>query len=147
VAATLLDGPKTLEGIADRYYACLRALGFFRIGERQVRDRTASVKGRLEVEVERGWVIREGKRYTLTPMGREEVGKRLSELGETGALVRKALQPQTVSMVTLGAHLGLAALRLPAGHLSGSVALINDVADTLLDAIARNYIRLIFGDA
>jgi hypothetical protein len=69
VAATLLDGPKTLEGIADRYYASLRALGFFRIGERQVRDRTASVKGRLEVEVERGWVIREGKRYTLTPMG------------------------------------------------------------------------------
>jgi Co/Zn/Cd efflux system component len=106
------------------------------MSERQVRDQAASVRGRLEERIERGWIIREGERYALTPLGREEVDKRLSELGETGASVRKFLQPQTVSKVTLGVHLGLAALRLPAGLLSGSVALINDAADTLLDALS-----------
>jgi len=136
VAGTLLDGPRTLEEISDRYYAYLRALGFFRKGERQVRDRMASVKGRLEVPMDRGWVGREGERYALTPLGREEVDKRLSQLGETGDLLRRSLQPQTVSKVTLGVHLGLAALKLPAGLLSGSVALINDAVDTLLDALS-----------
>ena len=136
VAATLLDGPRTLEEISDRYYAYLSALGFFRKSERQVRDRMASVKGRLEVPIDRGWVVREGERYVLTPLGREEVDKRLSQLGETGALLRRSLQPQTASKVTLGVHLGLAALKLPAGLLSGSVALINDAADTLLDALS-----------
>ncbi len=136
VAATLLDGPRTLEEILDRSYGYLRALGLFRMSERQVRDQAASVRGRLEERIERGWIIREGERYALTPLGREEVDKRLSELGETGASVRKFLQPQTVSKVTLGVHLGLAALRLPAGLLSGSVALINDAADTLLDALS-----------
>jgi hypothetical protein len=136
VAATLLDGPKTLEEISDRYYGYLRALGFFRLGERLSRVRVASVKERIKVSVKRGWVTREGDRYTLTPQGREEVDNRLSELSETGASLRRSLQPQTVSKVTLGAHLGLAALKLPAGVLSGSVALINDAVDTLLDALS-----------
>jgi hypothetical protein len=86
--------------------------------------------------VERGWVTREDERYTLTPLGREEVNKRLSKLSETGASLRGSLQPTTVSKVTLGVHLGLAALKLPAGILSGSVALINDAVDTLLDALS-----------
>ena len=94
------------------------------------------MKERLKVSVKRGWVTREGDRYTLTPQGREEVDNRLSELSETGASLRRSLQPQTVSKVTLGAHLGLAALKLPAGVLSGSVALINDAVDTLLDALS-----------
>jgi cation diffusion facilitator family transporter len=43
--------------------------------------------------------------------------------------------PQTVSKVSLGVHLGLAAIKLPAGLLSGSVGLISDAADTLLDGL------------
>jgi len=82
------------------------------------------------------WVVREGERYALTPLGREEVNKRLSELGEIGTLVRKFLQPQTVSKVTLGVHWGLAALKLPAALLSGSVGLLNDATDTLLDGLS-----------
>jgi len=136
VAATLLDGPRTLEEISDSYYAYLRALGFFRKGERQVRERMASVQGWLNISIDRGWVIREGERYSLTPLGREEVEQRLSQLGQTGALLRRTMQPRTVSKVTLGVHLGLAALKLPAGLLSGSVALINDAVDTLLDALS-----------
>ena len=136
VAATLLDGPKMLEEISDRYYAYLRALGFFRMGERQVRDRMASVQGWLDVSIDRGWAVHENEYYALTPLGRKEVEQRLSQLGQTGALLRRSLQPRTVSIVTLGVHLGLAALKLPAGILSGSVALINDAADTLLDALS-----------
>ena len=135
-AATLLDGPGTLEEISDRYFAYLRALGFFRTGERLVRDRMASMKGRLEGPIERGWVVHEDERYTLTALGRKEVGNRLSRLGETGALLRRSVQPKAVSKVTLGVHLVLAAIKLPAGLLSGSVALINDAADTLLDALS-----------
>lgn len=136
VAATLLAGSGTLAEITDRYYAYLKALGFLRMGERLGQKRMKTVIGLLKATVDQGWVSLEGGRYALTPVGRKEVEARLSELGETGALLRRSLQPQTVSKVTLGVHLGLAALKLPAGIFSGSVALINDAADTLLDAIS-----------
>lgn len=130
------DGPRTLHEISDQFYSYLRFLGLFRRTERLARDKTASVRERLEELTERGWVVRQGERYALTPLGREEVNKRLSELGETGALLRRFLQPQAVSKVSLGVHLGLAALKLPAGLLSGSVGLINDATDTLLDGLS-----------
>jgi hypothetical protein len=104
--------------------------------ERQAREQMASMRERLEELVERGWIACEGERYALTSLGREEVNKRLSQLGETGALIRKLLRPQTVSKVTLGVHWGLAALKLPAGLLSGSVGLLNDATDTLLDGLS-----------
>jgi hypothetical protein len=86
--------------------------------------------------MERGWIVCEGERYALTSLGREEVDKRLSQLGETGALIQRFLQPEIVSRVTLGIHLGLAVLKLPAGLVSGSVGLLNDATDTLLDGIS-----------
>ena len=132
----MLDGPRTFEEVVDRSYGYLRPLGLFNMTERQARDQMTSVRERLEELMERGWVVCEGERYALTSLGREEVNKRLSQLGETGALIRKFLQPQTVSKVTLGVHLGLAALKLPAGLLSGSVGLLNDATDTLLDGIS-----------
>jgi hypothetical protein len=136
VAAILLDGPRTFEEILDRSYGYLRPLGLFKMTERQARDQMASVRERLEELMERGWIVCEGERYALTSLGREEVNKRLSQLGETGALIRKFLWPQTVSKVTLGVHWGLAALKLPAGLLSGSVGLLNDATDTLLDGLS-----------
>jgi Co/Zn/Cd efflux system component len=122
--------------ITDRYYAYLKALGFFRLGERRAQKRMKTITGHLEATIDRGWVELIEGRYALTPLGRKAVEARLSQLGQTGALLRRSLQPQTVSKVTLGIHLGLAALKLPAGILSGSVALINDAADTLLDALS-----------
>jgi hypothetical protein len=136
IAATLLDGPKMLEEISDRSYGYLRALGFFRISERQAQDQSASVRGRLEMLIERGWVAHEGAHYVLTPLGREEVNERLAQLGESGDLIRRFLQPQVVSKVTLGIHLALATFKVPAGILSGSVGLLNDAADTLLDGLS-----------
>jgi len=136
VAATLLAGSGTLTEITDRYYAYLKAFGFFRVGERRAKMRVKFVAGHLEATIDRGWVELIEDRYALTPLGRTKVEARLSQLGQTGALLRRSLQPKTVSKVTLGVHLGLAALKLPAGILSGSVALINDAADTLLDALS-----------
>jgi len=142
VAATLLDGPKLLEEIVQRSCGYLKPLGLFKTTERQVRDQTASVKERLEDLVARGWIVREGERYTLTSLGREEVNRRLSQLSETGALVRKFLLPPNVSRVTLGVHLGLTVLKLPAALLSGSVGLLNDATDTLLDGLSSLLVYL-----
>jgi Co/Zn/Cd efflux system component len=136
IAATLLDGPRTLAEISDRSYGYLRPLGLYKTTERRARDQMASVKERLEQLMGLDWIVCEGDRYDLTPLGREEVNKRLSQLGETGVLMRKFLRPQTVSKVTLSVHWGLAALKLPAGLLSGSVGLVNDATDTLLDGLS-----------
>jgi Co/Zn/Cd efflux system component len=136
IAATLLDGPKILEEISDRSYGYLRALGFFKISERQAHDQSASVRGRLEELIERGWVAHEGAHYVLTSLGREEVNDRLAQLGETGDLICRFLQPQVVSKATLGIHLALTAFKVPAGILSGSVGLLNDATDTLLDGLS-----------
>jgi Co/Zn/Cd efflux system component len=125
-----------LEEISDRSYGYLRPLGLFKMTERQARDQMAPVRERLEELMGLGWIVREGERYALTSLGREEVNKRLSQLGETGALIREFLRPQVVSKVTLGVHWGLAALKLPAGLLSGSVGLLNDAIDTLLDGLS-----------
>lgn len=136
IAAALLDGPEVLEEIVHRSYSYLKPLGLFKMTERQARDHTAPVKERLENLMERGWIVREGERYALTSLAREEVNKRLSQLSETGALIRRFLLPPNASRVTLGVHLGLAALKLPAALLSGSVGLLNDAIDTLLDGLS-----------
>ena len=132
----MLDGPRTLDEISDHFHSYLRVLGLSRIAERLTRAQTTSVRDRLEDLIERGWIVRQGECYALTPLGRKEVNKRLSQLGETGALVRQFLRPQIVSKVSLGVHLGLASLKLPAGLLSGSVGLLNDATDTLLDGLS-----------
>jgi hypothetical protein len=142
VAATLLDGPRTLEEIAHRSYGYLIPLGLFKKTERQARDQASSMKERLEDLIERGWTICEDERYALTSLGREEVNKRLSQLSDTGVLVRKFFRPQAVSKVTLGVHLALAALKLPAALLSGSVGLLNDALDTLLDGLSSLLVYL-----
>jgi hypothetical protein len=136
VAATLLDGPGTLEEILDRSYGYLRPLGLFRMTERQARDQMAAVGERLEELVQLGWIVCEGERYSLTSLGREGANERLAQLGETGVSIRKLLLPQTVSKVTLGVHWGLAAIKLPAGLLSGSAGLLNDAIDTLMDGLS-----------
>jgi hypothetical protein len=142
VAATLLDNPRALDEIVHRSYGYLVPLGLFKRTERQVRDQTASVQHRLDDLVQRGWIVGAEGRYTLTPSGREEVNKRLAQLGETGASIRKFLLPTNVSRVTLGVHLGLAAIKLPAALLSGSVGLLNDAIDTLLDGFASLMVYL-----
>jgi Co/Zn/Cd efflux system component len=136
VATSLLNGPKTFEAIVDSYSGYLRLLGLFKMTERKVRHQMVSVRKRLEELMDIGWIVYKEDSYSLTTLGREAVNKRLTQLGETGASIREFLKPQAVSRITLVVHLGLVALKLPAGLLSRSAGLINDSLDTLLDGLS-----------
>jgi hypothetical protein len=136
VGATLLDGPLTYDEILNRFYSYLMPLTLFKKAERLAHDKTGPVSERIEEMLNRGWIKREGERYSLTALGHNEVNKRLSQLSETGVSIRTFLQPSTVSKVTVAVHWGLAAIKLPAGLLSGSIGLTNDATDTLLDGIS-----------
>ena len=145
IAAALWDGPKTLPEIVEHFYSYIRLLGFFGVTRRMERrhERMAKrIEEALEGLIERGWAVREGERYALTPLGREEAEKPLADMRRTRASLRKLAQPQTVSQVGLGVHLGLAALKLPAALLSGSVGLLNDATDTLLDGLSSVLVYL-----
>ena len=102
-----------------------------------------NVQETLDDLVARGWAVRQGdqasrygERYALTESGREEARRMLVDVRQVGAKLGELALPETVSKVSLAVHLGLAALKLPAGLLSGSVGLLNDAADTLLDGLS-----------
>jgi hypothetical protein len=133
-----------LDDIIDYFYGYLKVIGLFKLAQRNAHRQESSIRKTLDELLERGWVTRDGELYTLTPQGRDAVAKRMLELGQTGTAVRKFLVPQTVSKVTLIIHLGLAAIKIPAALLSGSVGLLNDAVDTLLDAASSMLVYLGF---
>ena len=145
IAAALWDGPRTLPEIVDHFHGYLRLMGLFSITRRmeQRHERMEKrIEETLEELIERGWVVCEGQRYALTPLGREEASKPLADMRRTRARLSKLAQPQTVSQVGLAVHWGLAALKLPAALLSGSVGLLNDATDTLLDGLSSVLVYL-----
>jgi cation diffusion facilitator family transporter len=140
IAICLSDGPRTVAEIEKQFIALPRRFGLFiELFDHESIDR-GDLPQDLLIDLEKmrqaGWVEPQEERYALTPLGQEKAAERLAGLRKAGGLARKLVQPQTVSQVSLGVHLGLAALKLPAGLLSGSVGLINDAADTLLDGLA-----------
>jgi len=140
IAICLSDGPRTVAEIENQFIAFPRRFGvFIELFDRESIDRgdlARDLLSDLEQMRQAGWVERREERYALTPLGHEKAAEKLAGLRKAGRLARKLVQPQTVSKVSVGVHLGLAALKLPAGLLSGSVGLINDAADTLLDGLA-----------
>jgi cation diffusion facilitator family transporter len=140
IVICLSDGPRTVADIEKQFIAFPRRFGLFiELFDHESIDRgdlTQDLLIDLEKMEEAGWVEHQEGRYALTPLGHEKAAERLAGLRKAGMLARKLVQPQAVSQVSLGVHLGLAALKLPAGLLSGSVGLINDAADTLLDGLA-----------
>jgi Co/Zn/Cd efflux system component len=140
IVICLSDGPRTVAEIEEQFMALPRRFGFFiELFDQESIDRgdlTHDLLIDLEKMAEAGWVAHQGERYALTALGREKAAEKLAGLRKAGMLARKLAQPQTVTQVSLGVHLSLAALKLPAGLLSGSVGLINDAADTLLDGLA-----------
>jgi Co/Zn/Cd efflux system component len=140
IAICLSDGPRMVAEIQKQFLELPRRFGFFI----ELFDRDSIEQGVLTDELlrdlekmtEAGWVERREERYALTALGQEKADERLAGMRRAGALLRGLLQPETVSKVSLGVHLTLAAVKLPAGLLSGSVGLINDAADTLLDGVA-----------
>jgi Co/Zn/Cd efflux system component len=140
ITICLSDGPRTVAELQEQFIEFPRRFGFFV----ELFDRDSIEQGVLTDELlrdlqkmqEAGWVERQEDRFALTPLGHEKAAERVAGLRRAGALARKLAQPETVSKVSLGVHLALAAFKLPAGLLSGSIGLINDAADTLLDGVA-----------
>lgn len=140
ITICLSDGPQTVAEIEQRFFEIPRRFGLFI----ELVDTDPVEHGHLAQDLRAsldrmegaGLVRREGERYSLTPQGQVQAAARLDGLQKAGNLARGLLRPQTVAKASLGVHLALAAVKLPAGLLSGSVGLINDGADTLLDGLA-----------
>jgi hypothetical protein len=140
IAMTLLEKPLTMQGITEQFYAFSRRFDFFgNIISESMHKRvgfTNWLEDQLEGLIERGWILREGDTYSLTEKGRDAANKARSEVERARGHVDNLATPENASKLTLIVHLFLAALKLPAGILSGSVGLLNDAIDTLLDGVA-----------
>jgi protein-S-isoprenylcysteine O-methyltransferase Ste14/Co/Zn/Cd efflux system component len=137
---TLLEKPLTLEGIMEQFHAFTRRFGFFGsfFSESMHKgvDFRIWLQDHLDGLIERGWIVREGETYALTETGRGVAAKALAEVQKTRDRVAGLATPENASKLTLVVHLLLAAVKLPAGILSGSVGLLNDAIDTLLDGVS-----------
>jgi hypothetical protein len=134
------DSPLTLSGIKDHFFALPRRFGIFSptyrltpAEESHFDQELARDLNRMETE---GWILREGERYELTDLGQMQARLRLAGVRKAVALVRNLVRPETVSRITVGIHLVLAAVKLPAAVFSGSAGLLNDSIDTLLDGFS-----------
>jgi hypothetical protein len=145
----LLDGPLTLEEIKTSYeknpFPSSQQSRLYTKGARHKR-RLDRVPDDLAGLIQIGWVIQEGDRYTLTASGREYVGqetaKAQSYLEEVSHKLRALFQPEVASKVTLIVQAFLATIKLPAGLISGSVGLLNDSVDTILDLLSSLLVYL-----
>jgi len=149
LAAALLDGPRTIEQFEEYYRIMGRRFGVFvdvlhrsRSGARASEDVSKPTKMRsslergLTVVLKLGWITRQGNLYYLSEKGRGEAELMLRDLEKGGRMLEKMTHPETVSKVTLIVHFILAAIKLPAALISGSVGLLNDSLDTLMDGIS-----------
>jgi hypothetical protein len=143
----LLDGPLTIEEIKTNYetnpFASSQQSGLYtRLYTNRARHRRRLERLRDDLAglVQVGWVTQEGDRYALTAIGREQVSREAanaqSYLEEVSRKLRALFQPEVASKVTLIVQTFLAVIKLPAGLISGSVGLLNDSADTILDLIS-----------
>jgi hypothetical protein len=140
VCGYLLDGPKTLEALnaiaQDVPCPFLPQPGFYRRGRWKARG-LERLPADLDALVRASWVTHESGTFALTDQGRELFNQRMEHVRRTLAWVggRAAcyFRPEVASIVTLVVQALLALVKLPAGLLSGSVGLLNDSADTVLD--------------
>ena len=149
----LLGGPLTIEEIKTNYetnpFASSRQSGFYSglyTKRARHRRRLERLPDDLAGLIRAGWVTEEGDRYALTESGREQVNQAAAEaqshLERVSKRLRAFLQPEVASKVTLIVQTFLAVIKLPAGLISGSVGLLNDSADTILDLLSSLLVYL-----
>jgi Co/Zn/Cd efflux system component len=138
--ASLWDKPLNLADLKDNYLSIVRRLGFydqFLFGKPEKQNEfDTHLKERLLLLERRGWIDREDQRYILSDEGRKITEKFIQDLRKVGKFISALYNPKTVSIVSLITHFVLALIKLPAGIISGSVGLMNDAIDTLLDGIS-----------
>ena len=149
----LLDGPLTIEEISTKYETD-PIPGLSRLDsplrlprrERRLKKLRSQLPGDLACLVAAGWLVVNDHRYALTQQGREQASQGLqgarSVLTQISRRVHSVAQPSTASKLTILVQILLAAVKLPAGLLSGSVGLLNDSLDTILDLISGLFVYL-----
>ncbi len=155
LASALMDGPQTLEELEDTYGIMGRRFGiYFDLMDPHSRPTAPSADPKatsslrqnmersLDILVRRGWATESDGLYHLTEEGRREAHIMLDELEKSGRLFKKAIEPETVTTVTLVVHFLLAAIKFPAALMSGSVGLLNDALDTLMDGFSSLFVVL-----
>jgi protein-S-isoprenylcysteine O-methyltransferase Ste14 len=137
VLLTLLERPLTREAIKEQLRTFVRRFGFlgnyYYGAAHRGREFDQWLDERLEELLRKGWAVYERPSYALTEEGHRTASAALRGIRSVKERVEELASPQNVSKLTLIVHLVLAALKLPAGLLSGSVGLLNDAIDTLLD--------------
>jgi Co/Zn/Cd efflux system component len=141
IAIILEDGPVTLSEIEKEFRTAIRRFGFFNdfvLGKKKGKKSSfrEEILDSLTEMINNDQVLKVGERYQLTGIGIERAKKGRSEIGHLVTRITHLSKPETASKITLIIHLVLAAVKLPAGFLSGSVGLINDAMDTLLDGLS-----------
>jgi len=148
IASALLEGPLAVEGIREHYRLMARRVGIFTDMFSLRDDRGHGPEQHLDQSLEellrKGWVEREGDLYRLTDTGRRQALAVVEEMKKGKEFLDRASSPKRVSAVTLVVHFALAALKLPAALLSGSVGLLNDALDTLMDGVSSVLVYLGF---
>ena len=145
----LLNGPKTMEQLRTAHenapFPIAQPYRFYAAGkwnQRSLEKLPADLSDLLGV----GWVTQEGDLFGLTDEGRKQVGQILKNASSatkwTLQKMRSLFRPDVASKVTLIIQVILASIKLPAGLLSGSIGLLNDSADTLLDLLSSLLVYL-----
>jgi protein-S-isoprenylcysteine O-methyltransferase Ste14/DNA-binding PadR family transcriptional regulator len=155
LAAALLDGPRTREQLENYYRIMGRRFGLFvdlldhskqpaqtETGETEKSKLQLNVERGLQILLKRGWAVEKKGYYHITDQGQAEAELMLKDMERGCRIMDKATQPKTVSKVTLIVHFLLAAIKLPAALLSGSVGLLNDSLDTLMDGVSSLFVFL-----
>ena len=142
IASALIDGPRTDEELLAYFQSMVRRFGIARdapserVNERARKKVQAFLANSVDRMEDDGWVTRESDRIALTDLGREKADLFLADVQRGGAVIARLTRPQTVSAVTMGVHFLLALVKLPVAVISGSVGLLNDAIDTLVDGIS-----------
>lgn len=148
IAAFLADGPRSLEEIAEHYKSYIRFIGFFGVSSRLDKEEARqalreNVQRCLDQMLMDGWIKRAGHLFEITESGAREAEKMLVDMRRTREFLKKAATAGFVSSISLAVHLVLAVLKLAGGFISGSIGLLNDAFDTLLDGLSS--LLLVFG--
>ncbi len=141
LASALLDRDRNLTDLEEYFRVMARRFGiFFPFSDRERPMTRNHLERSLETLIKRAWLLRDADAYHLTDEGRGEAERMLADMERGNRFLKKATRPETVSKVTLIVHFLLAAVKLPAAFISGSVGLMNDALDTLRDGVSSLFV-------
>jgi Co/Zn/Cd efflux system component len=140
ILMALSDGARTLEEIRENFFAFARVLGVFAPLYQHASEDYDLLLHELSQDLDQlidlGLVNRLDEKYTLSEVGLQLAGEHLVGIRKAVSLARNLTRPESVSKIGVAIHFTLAAIKLPAAILSGSIGLFNDTADTLLDGLS-----------